>query len=75
MRQKVIKINLRYSKFHETVVKRFFSFLQILMSVLQVTSVTAVQHVTIQMDPTRASVTRATRGMDEPVEVQARSTL
>ena len=45
------------------------------MSVLQVTSVTAVQHVTIQMDPTRASVTTATREMDEPVEVQARSTL
>ena len=45
------------------------------MSVLQVTSVTAVQHVTIQMDPTRASVTTATPEMDEPVEVQARSTL
>ena len=43
------------------------------MSVPQVTSVTAVQHVTIQMDPTRASVTTATREMDEPVEVQARS--
>ena len=41
------------------------------MSVLQVTSVIAVQHVTIQMDPTRASVTTATREMDEPVEVQA----
>ena len=41
------------------------------MSVLQVTSVTAVQHVTMQMDPTRASVTTATREIDEPVEVQA----
>ena len=40
------------------------------MSVLQVTSVTAVQHVTIQMDPTRAHVTAASRGMDEPVEVR-----
>ena len=43
------------------------------MSVPQVISVIAVQHVTIQMDPTRASVTTATREMDEPVEVQARS--
>ena len=34
---------------------------------------TAVRYVTIQMDPTRASVTAASRGMDEPVEVQARS--
>ena len=45
------------------------------MSVLQVNSVTVVRHVTIQMDPTRASVTTATRGMDEPVEVQARGRL
>ena len=45
------------------------------MSVPQGTSVTAVQHVIILMDPTRASVTTATREMDEPVEVQARSRL
>ena len=34
---------------------------------------TAVQHVIIQMDPTPASVTAAIRGMEEPVEVQART--
>ena len=34
---------------------------------------TAVQHVIIQMAPTPASVTAAIRGMEEPVEVQARS--
>ena len=38
---------------------------------LQVTSVTAVRHVTIQMDPTRAHVTAASQAMDEPVEVRA----
>ena len=32
---------------------------------------TAVRHVIILMDPTRAHVTAASRGMDEPVEVQA----
>ena len=32
---------------------------------------TAVRHVIILMDPTRAHVTAASRGMGEPVEVQA----
>ena len=31
---------------------------------------TAVRHVIIQMDPTPAHVTAASRGMDEPVEVR-----
>ena len=52
-------------------VKSNFFFLQISTNVLQVTSVTAVRLVIIQMDPTLAHVTAASRGMDEPVEVQA----
>ena len=51
--------------------KEKFSLLQMSTNALQVTSVTAVRHVTIQMDPTRAHVTAASRGMDEPVEVRA----
>ena len=51
--------------------KRVIFFLQISTNVLQVTSVTAVRLVIIQMDPTLAHVTAASRGMDEPVEVQA----
>ena len=48
-----------------------FFLLQMSTNALQVTSVTAVRHVTIQMAPTRAHVTAASRGMDEPVEVRA----
>ena len=40
-------------------------------NVLQVTSVTAVRLVIIQMDPTLAHVTAASQRMDEPVEVRA----
>ena len=60
---------LQYFEFLETLVKTFFFLLQISTNVPQVTSVTAVRHVIILMDPTRAHVTAASRGMDEPVEV------
>ena len=51
--------------------KEKFFLLQMSTNALQVTSVTVVRHVTIQMAPTRAHVTAASRGMDEPVEVRA----
>ena len=51
--------------------KEYFFFLQMSTNVLQVISVTAVRLVIIQMDPTLAHVTAASRGKDEPVEVQA----
>ena len=51
-------------------VKSFFSLtFKISTSVLQVTSVTAVRHVTIQVDPTLANVTAATQEMDKPAMV------
>ena len=52
-------------------VKSFFFSLtfKISTSVLQVTNVTAVRHVTIQLDHTHAPVTVATREMDEPAMV------